>query len=93
MAHKVIRNLHRADGSEVRIVGQRIYRPNCTFEVDIYVLRRETSQHDWACLSKIPKPGWREMSVDEYIKHGRSPMLQAVTHGEIFSVANEVRAH
>jgi len=62
------------------------------FSVGVYVHRRESPLHDWKLMSDRPHPDWRKMSVDEYVKHGRSEMLQAVTHGEILKVTNALRA-
>jgi len=47
--------------------------------VDVYVLRRDTPERPWVLCSDRPHPDWRSMSVDEYIKRGRSEMLQTVS--------------
>lgn len=80
LATKVTQILPRADGSQVRIVVEVGART--------YVHRRESPDHDWVLCSDQPHPHWRAMSVDEYIKRGRSEMLRTVSHGEIFKVAN-----
>jgi hypothetical protein len=80
----------RKDGSEVRIVAEGCYGPSFQLFVGVYVLRRESQNHDWKLCSKEPQPGWREMSVDEYVKHGRSEMLQAASHGEILAAASVI---
>ena len=80
--------LKREDGSEVKIVAKSCFNAGLAHSKDVYVLRRETSAHDWKLCSDIPQPGWREMSVEDYIKHGRSEQRQAVSPGEILKVAN-----
>jgi hypothetical protein len=87
-AEKVTQILKRADGSEVKIVAQNFYGLGLTRSVDVYVLRRESPEHAWQLASDRPHPDWRTMSVDEYIRHGRSEMLRTVSHGEILKVAS-----
>ena len=87
---KLARILQRVDGSEVRITATAMYGAGLTRSVDVYVHRRESSDRIWKLCSDRPHPSWREMSVDEYIKHGRSEMLQAVSHGEILKVVAEL---
>jgi hypothetical protein len=81
----------RPDGSEVKIVGQTMYGAGLHLSVDVYVLFRESAQHAWRVASDQPHPDWRTMSVDEYLKHGRSEKLQLVTHGELLAISQEVR--
>ncbi len=80
--------LQRPDGSEVKIVAQASYGAGLKRSVGVYVLARESSSHAWRVASDRPHPDWRTMSVAEYVKRGRSEMLQLVTHGEILKVAN-----
>lgn len=91
-APEVRQILPRPDGSEVQIVARQFFNLGCPADVDVFVLRRETPDADWRVLSKLPHPDWRTMSVDEYVKRGRSEMLQHVTHGEIFKAAAAARA-
>lgn len=88
---KVERLLKRADGSEVKIVGEAMYGAGLRLSIDTYVLARESANHQWRVASDRPHPDWRTMSVDEYVKHGRAEKFQVASHGEILSVANEVR--
>ena len=92
MAAKLERILRRADGSEAKIVAQAFFDINMKCSVDVHVFRRTGPDHDWKLTSDQPHPDWRKMSVDEYIKHGRSEMLQTVSHGEIFKTSNALRA-
>lgn len=80
---KVEQLLKRTDGSEVKVVAQECFGLGLTRSVDVYVLRRESAKHAWKLLSNRPHPNSRSMSVDEYVKHGRSEMLQNVSHAEI----------
>jgi hypothetical protein len=82
LATKVTQILERPDGSFVRIVAEAGARA--------YVHRRQSPEHEWVLCSDQPHPDWRTMSVDEYIKRGRSEMLRTVTHGEILKVASMI---
>jgi hypothetical protein len=85
-AEKVTQIIRRNDGSEVRIVAQKFYGRGLTCSIDVYVHRRESPDHPWMLTSNQPHPDWCKMSVDEYIKRGRSEMLRTVSHGEILKV-------
>ncbi len=89
--NKVEQLLQRQDGSEVKIVAQASYGVGLKRSVGVYVLARESSSHAWRVASDRPHPDWRTMSVDEYVRRGRSEMLQLVTHGEILKVANRLK--
>lgn len=79
--------IDRQDGSQVKIVAQEFGGLGLHYSVGVHVLRRENPQADWKLCSDAPHPNWREMSVDEYVKNGRSEKLRTVTHGEIFKVS------
>jgi hypothetical protein len=85
---KLTQILQRDDGSEVRITARRCYGLGLTPSIDVYVHRRESQSHPWALMSDRPHPDWRSMSVDEYVKRGRSEMLRTVSHGEILKVTS-----
>lgn len=85
-AGTVTQVLDRKDGSQVKIVAKEMYGAGLHRSVGVSVFRRASPEQAWEYLSDRPAPNWREMSVDDYVKHGRPPMLQAVTHGEIFRV-------
>lgn len=87
---KVTQIFQRKDGSEVRIVAQDFGGPGLTPSIGVYVHRRESPQHDWKLCGDRPHPDWRKMSVDDYVKHGRSEMLQAVSIGEILKVTTMI---
>ncbi|WP_454538415.1 hypothetical protein [Escherichia coli] len=74
----------------VRIVAQRGYGSGLTASLDVYVLRRDSSESNWSLCGKDPHPEWRKMSVDEYQKFGRSEMLRYATPGEILRVASAI---
>lgn len=84
------RTIKRQDGSEVRIVAEEFFGAGLTRSIGVYVLRRETPEGDWKLCSDRPHPDWRTMSVDEYVKHGRSEMLQAASIGEILKLASSL---
>ena len=79
--------IDRQDGSQVKIVAQEFGGQGLHYSVGVHVLRRENPQADWKLCSDAPHPKWREMSVDEYVKNGRSEKLKTVSHGEILKVS------
>lgn len=82
--------IQRKDGSEVKIVAQEFFGAGLARSVGVHVLRRENAESNWKLCNDRPHPNWRNMSVDEYVKHGRSEMLQMVSHGEILKVVNRL---
>lgn len=82
---KITHELTRGDGSQVRIVVQQFFGLDMTQPpyIDIYVLQRPDQVAPWRVLNDRPHPDWRSMSVDDYIKRGRSELLQTVSFGEI----------
>lgn len=87
----VSRILTRMDGTEVKIVAQAMQSPTSSkIGVDVYVLHRKHSDESWKLASKTPHPDWLTMSVSDYVKHGRSEMLQLVTPGELLRASHEL---
>jgi hypothetical protein len=85
---KVVQIIPRDDGSEVRITAEKWYGLGLTCSIKVFAHRRESRQHSWTLASDTPHPEWRKMSVDDYIKRGRSEMLQTVSHAEILKVTS-----
>lgn len=55
---------------------------------EVQALMLQTEDHLRTLCNDRPAAGWREMSVDQYIREGRSEVLRTVTHGEIFRAAS-----
>lgn len=89
---KVEQVLLRTDGSEVKIVAQAFFGVGPAFSIDAYVLHRENSEQAWKLTENRSHPDWRKMSVDNYVKHGRSEMLRTVTSAEILKVTKALHA-
>lgn len=89
---KITQLIQRDDGSEVRIVATAMFGEGLHRSIDVYVHRRESEEHDWVLCSDRPHPDWRSMSVEDYVKHGRSPMLQAVSSGELLRAMSFIGA-
>lgn len=87
---KITQVFQRKDGSEARIVATACYGSGLHLSVDVYVHRRESREHNWQLCSNRPHPDWRSMSVDEYVRRGRSEMLQAVSPAEIMKVKSAI---
>lgn len=58
--------------------------------IDVYALRRESPESEWVLLNDRPTQGWKNMSREEYLKNGRSEMLQAVSHAEILKLTGMI---
>ncbi len=78
--------IQRKDGSEVKIVAQEFFGAGLARSVGVHVLHRENPSDNWKLCNDRPHPDWRTMSVEEYVQHGRSEMLQTVSVGEILTV-------
>ena len=76
--------LSRPDGSEVKIVATLSFGIDGKPYQSTDVFRRNGLDSNWHYCSDQPHPDWLSMSVDEYIKRGRSEKFRTVTHGEIF---------
>lgn len=87
---KVTQIIPRKDGSEVRIVAEAFFGLGLTRSIGVYVHRRGSPEQPWQLCSDRPHPDWLTMSVDEYIKHGRSEMLRTVSHGEILRATSAI---
>lgn len=85
---KVTQDIIRDNGSEVRIVAQLCFGAGLRQSTGVYVLRRESSSHNWQLCNDRPHPEWKTMSVDEYQRRGRSEMLQTVTPGEVLRLTS-----
>lgn len=86
---KVTQILQRDDGTEVKIIAESSYGRNLELQpphTEVY--RRESPNHLWRTCNTRPHPNWLSMSVDQYVKEGRSEMLQAVTIAEILKVSS-----
>ena len=80
----VVENLiRRADGSEAKIVAREYFGAGLTRSVGVDVFRRANATSQWTLCNDRPHPDWRSMSVDEYVRHGRSEKLQTVSLGEM----------
>jgi hypothetical protein len=87
---KAVQTIKRDDGSEVRITAEEFFGLGLHRSVGVYVHRRASPDAPWTLCNDRPHPDWRKMSVDEYVKRGRSEMLRTVSHGEILRVAHQL---
>jgi hypothetical protein len=83
---KLSQILPRPDGSEVKIVVTEMFGAGLQRSVDSYVLRRETPEHPWSLCSDARPANWKTMSRADYMEHGRSEKLKAVSHGEVLKL-------
>lgn len=90
---KVTQLKDRNDGSQVKLVATAYFGAGLHRSIGVDVFKRANSESNWTLCSDAPHPDWKNMSRDEYIKHGRSEKFQTVSHGEIFSVANIIGKH
>ncbi len=87
---KITLIIQREDGSEARIVAQAVFGAGLTRSIDIYVHHRKSPENKWRLCSDRPHPDWRTMSIDDYLCHGRSQMLQVVSLGEILKASSAI---
>lgn len=80
--------IQRATGEEVRITAEKCFGRGLALSINVYVHRRASPESQWMLTNDRLHPDWRQMSVDEYIKRGRSEMLQTVSHAEILKVTS-----
>lgn len=85
---KVTRMFQRADGSEARIVATATFGIGLQQSIGVYVHTRPSPEENWSLCNDRPHPDWKSMSVDEYVRRGRSEMLNAVSPGEILKVTS-----
>jgi hypothetical protein len=85
---KISKIIARSNGSEVRITAEAFCGLELTHSIGVYVHIRESLNADWKLCSDRLHPDWRNMSVDHYIEHGRSEMLQVVSPGEILKTTS-----
>ena len=88
LATRVTRDISRPDGRQVRIVAQTMFGAGLHPSVDVYVLRRDSEAQPWLRCSDRPAANWRDMPVEQYIREGRSELLQTVSPGELLSVTS-----
>lgn len=86
MTAKIEKLIEKEDGSQAKIVATACFAINGSYSIDVYVLRRESPEHEWSLTSDRPHPNWRSMPREEYIRYGRSEMLRTVSIGQILKV-------
>ena len=84
---KVTQTITREDGSQARIVVQDLTPLRTTKSLDVYVHRRNGVDDEWILCSNTPHPDWKTMSIDDYVKFGRSEQHQTVSHGEVMKLS------
>ena len=78
---KVTQIFPREDGSEARIVAEN-FGDQWNPSIGIYVHKRENPESPWKLCNDRPHKDWKAMSVDDYVKYGRSEVLQTISFGE-----------
>lgn len=72
-----------ANGTQHKIIAESFFDAVHGRQTSFYVLSRPHPASPWTYLSERPHPDWRSMSVDEYLKNGRSEALNAVGSAEV----------
>lgn len=83
---KVTQIIPRQDGSEVRIVVEAMYGAGLHQSIDVRVHRRNKTDENWIYCNNQPHPDFKSMSRENYLKNGRSEMLNTVTPAEILKL-------
>ena len=84
--------IDRADGSQVKIVAEEGFGIGLHRSIGVYVLSRADKTQPWQFCNERPDPNWKTMSVADYVKNGRSKMLQTVRPCEILRVAQQLES-
>lgn len=82
--------IERQDGSEVKLVATAYFGTGLHRSVGVDVFKRQNADQPWSLCNDRPDPRWREMSVEQHIREGRSEVLRTVSHGEILKVAGMI---
>lgn len=85
---KVTEIITRENGSQIKIIVEQFTGNGLNTSVGVYAHHRESPNDYWHLLSNRPHPDWRSMSVCDYIKYGRSELLQFVSPAEILKLSN-----
>lgn len=85
---KVTQIINRTDGTQVKIVATTYVGLGLHISVGVDVFKRDDDNMPWILCDNRPVTNWKELSVAEYIIHGRSEMLQTVSHAEILRCTN-----
>lgn len=84
---KAQQTITRPDGTEIKIVAQAMFGAGLHRSIDVMVFTRKDGEQ-WHLCNNRPHPEWRTMSVQDYIDHGRSEVLQTVKPIEILKVTS-----
>lgn len=87
---KVTRVFDREDGSQARIIAEQFTGLGLNHSVNVMVHFRSSGTSIWKLCNDRPHSNWKEMSVEEYCRSGRSEMLQTVTPAEILKVSSMI---
>ena len=90
MVTKVTQIFEREDGSQVRIVAQDYALPGYSKQIGYYVHKRKDVESKWELCGDRPHKDWKEVSVEDYEKYGRSEVFQVLSHGEILKVISMI---
>lgn len=92
---RAIRTFQREDGTQVKVTMKAFEDVTAInkWHFDTYAHQRQPDAQDWTLLNDRPHPDWRSMSVQEYNERGRSELLQALGHGRILALGNDLMAH
>ncbi len=90
MTIKIERLISRDDGSQIKIVAELWCNLFGKDAIHAYTLRRDSADLSWSCCGTNPANNWREMSVDEYVRSGRSELLRYASPAELLSVSRDL---
>lgn len=80
----------RPNGSQTRVVAELSSGPNGEAYFFNYAFYRRSEKASWQACHGSRDPRWKSMPRPDYVKFGRSEMLQVATPGEILKTNAEL---
>jgi hypothetical protein len=88
MTNKISKIIKRKDNSEIKINLQKYYGSGLHLSIGVDVFYRKDNKSSFVLLNDRPHQDWKKMTVDEYLKNGKSEVLKLVKPIEILSFIN-----
>jgi hypothetical protein len=86
---KITNIITRKNGNQVRIVSE-LFDPILNPTVSTIAFHRDNSNDNWKLCSKEYHPDVKTMSRSDYMKFGRSELMEKVTFAELAKTANMI---
>ncbi|MBE8596820.1 hypothetical protein [Xenorhabdus sp. BG5] len=88
---QVIHTIHK-ESTIVRIIATMYYGSGLSESINVDVFKKDFDDSKFVLCGNDPHPEWRQMSVNEYIQHGRPEKFKYVTYAEIIRAVIELKS-